>query len=462
MPFHGTVTAAGIDEVHTTGLEGAALHDIVAIEGSSGETPALVIALERDRVVLAPLASASIRPGMTARLRARARVHVTPSLLGRVLTGLDLLSRTGQPGAAHGGDPGEPCGLFPPPGRPRWTAPRKRQAFTTGLLVHDMKGGLRRGDAILLSGEELNGASSAGSLSLQVAGHVLRHQESTGGVCVFARLSPGPDTCSSRDLLTAAHHARDSNAHSDPWARTLFLEAGEAATPAMSWLVGRAAVAVARLLADQGADVTLAVDGFPSLRGPAFDRLPGWSPFAELGLLTSAAGPHAGGSLTVLFTDRGHLPREAHQLFDTHLDLRRTFTGQIPVRYSTFARPPVRPEPMSALGRILLASQEAELHSGASWDTATARRGRRIHEALRFHVAASLDLVEQLLCVLAADRLDSLAPSDVARFIERYIRTLREQHAPYLQRLRDTAIVPDTDQETWARAATAVAGSLKP
>lgn len=450
MDSPGVTKRVGVDEVEATGLSGAALHDLADIDG---EIPALVIALEREHVVLAPLVSTSIRPGAKVKLRGRATVHVDGSLLGRVICGAELVSGPAGPGA--------PRALFPVPARPRWGAARKRQAFTTGLLVHDVKGELRRGDAILLSGERLGDATPA-AFALQVAGHILRHQESVGATCVFARLRSTPDSCDSRELLEAARGVQHLDAGSGTWQRTVFLEAGRGAAPVMSWLLCRAAAAIAQALADRGADVALVVDGADELRRPAFRRLPGVSPFAELGMLTSAADCHEAGSVTVIFTGGGRAPREELSFFDARLDLRRGETGQIAVRRSTLARPPVQLRPMNALRRVLLASQQAEDVPGFAAYSPVVLRGRRVQEALRFRAAAGLDLLEQLLCVLSVERLDSLDVADVPRFVERYIRALRDEHAPYLRSLREASLVADSASETWVTVAAQVAATLGP
>ncbi len=440
----GNIVSVAGHEMWATGLEDAGMHDVVHV---GGEVPALVVALERDVVWLVKLVDASVAPGAPVQLRGSPGVRVDASMLGRVISGTELW-QSGE-GLADGP-------LFSAP-RPRWGEPRRRSAFTTGLLVHDMSGELRRGDAILFSSRGVGRG-----FALEVGSEILRHQESAGAVCVFVRLRSSLSSLDARQLLQGSSRGRGSGSGGEAWSKTVFLEPGRDATPAASWLLCRAAIAVARAFAEGGADVVLLVDGFFDLGGMGVDRLPGFRRFAELAMLTSAADCHETGSLTVLVTGHGPAGTEYLQLFDRQLDLERTRMGNLAGRRSTFCRPPIRVEPMRGLGRILVAAEDADCARGFSTDDHRVRRGRRVQEVLRFQVASRLDLLEQTLCVLAVAGLDDLEVGDVVRFVDKYVQLLRQRHAGYLEALRSSGLVRDDPLEVWATVATEAAAALQP
>jgi F0F1-type ATP synthase alpha subunit len=430
--------------MRATGLEDACMHDVVYI---ADEIPSLVVALERNDVRLVPLVDASVAPGASVHLRGRPAIHVGPSLLGRVITGPELLLQSREPLADRP--------LFSVP-RPRWGKPRKPGVFTTGLLVHDMKGELRRGAAILFPS-----ARVSRMFALQVGSGILRHQENAGAICVFVRLQSSASSLDARQQLQALTREQESIFGNNTWSKTVFLEPGKHATPAMSWLLCRAAVAVAQAFAERGADVVLMVDGFFNLGGMGVSQLPSFSQFAELGIVTSAADCHETGSLTILITGHGSAGTEHLQFFDVQLELERTLMGSIASRGSVNCRPPIRVEPMAGLSSILSASACADSARGFTADGVEVTRGRRVQEVLRFQIASRLDLLEQLLCVLAVERLDVLDVGDVARFVEEYIQLLRERHTDYLQTLRLSKLVHNDPSEVWITAAIQVATALK-
>lgn len=122
---------------------------------------------------------------------------------------------------------------------------------------------------------------------------------------------------------------------------------------------------------------------------------------------------------------------------------------------------------MNELGRIVVASGDANTARGFSSNdekiNRRIRKGRRVQEVLRFQNACKLDLLEQLLCVLAVAQLDNLDVPDVVPFVERYVQLLRENHADYLQTLRRAKLVQAEDaSEVWIKVATEVATELKP
>lgn len=434
------ITAVAGHEMRASGLEEAGSHDIVQV---AGEVPALVVALERSEVRLVRLVDAEIAPGAPVRWIGKPTLQVGASLLGQVLSGSELLLPSRQRG--------EDRPLFSAP-LPAWRRPRKRGVFTTGLLVHDIKGELRRGEAILLPGLEGRRA-----FALHVGGQILRHQEQEGAICIFVRLASSATSLDTRRLLEALTCVQGSASARAAGSNTVFLEPGRHATPAMAWLLCRAAVVLAQAFAERGSHVVLLVDGFFQLGKMGVRQIPGFSQLAELGRLTSAADCHETGSVTVLVTSDTPAGAQPLQLFDAWLDLENTRMGSIAHRGSKLCRPPIRVEPMNVLGRILAASAYADSARGYPTDDAMVRRGRRIQEALRFQIASRLDLLEQLLCLLAVARLETLEVDDVAPFVERYLQVLREQHAAYLQTLRAANVVPDDPSETWATVAMEVA-----
>jgi hypothetical protein len=430
--------------MRATGLEDACMHDVVYI---ADEIPALVVALEQNDVRLVPLVDASVPLGASVRLRGRPAINVESSLLGRVITGPELLLQSGESLADRL--------LFPTP-RPRWGKPRKSGVFTTGLLVHDIKGELRRGGAILFPSTRVSRM-----FALRVGTKILRHQENAGAICVFVRLQSSSSSLDARQQLQALAREQGSIPGNTAWSRTVVLEPGRHATPTMSWLLCRASVAIAQAFAERGADVVLMVDGFFNLGGMGVSQLPGFSQFAELGVLTSAADCHETGSLTAIIIGHGPVAIEHLQFFDVQLDLDRTLMGNIAGRRSSYCRPPIRVQPMNVLGGILIASACADSARGITADDETLNRGRRVQEVLRFQISASLDLLEQMLCMLAVARLDDLEVGDVVRFVEAYVQLLRETHTDYLQALRSSRLVHNDPSEAWVTVATEVAIALK-
>lgn len=445
----GKISFVAGDTMRATGLEDAGMHDIVYI---CDEIPALVVALQRNDVKLVPLVDTSVAPGAPVRLGGKAAIQVDPSLLGRVITGPELLAQCGAPQSDRR--------LFSTP-QPRWGKPRRRQdSFTTGLLVHDIKGELRRGEAILFT--EMNRF-----FALRVGSQILGYQETEGAICIFVCLRSSSSSLNAREQFETLNEGTGSIFGNNAWSRTVFLEPGRHATPVMSWLLCRAATAMAQAFAERGADVVLMVDGFFNLGGMGVNQLPGFNQFAELGILTSAADCYETGSLTILLTRHGSFETKHLQFFDKQLELERTLVGNIAHRWSKFCRPPIRVNPMHVLGGIIGAAIDADSGRGSGPNDEMAspslRRGRRIREVLRFQNACKLDVLEQLLCVLSVERLDNLGVVDVVPFVERYVQLLRDKHADYLQTLRSAKLVDaDNPSEVWVMVATEVATELKP
>lgn len=66
---------------------------------------------------------------------------------------------------------------------------------------------------------------------------------------------------------------------------------------------------------------------------------------------------------------------------------------------------------MNVLGRIVVASDHADGARGVTTDDHMTNLGRCLQEVLRFQIASGLDLLEQLLCLMAVTRLVCSPPS---------------------------------------------------
>ena len=79
---------------------------------------------------------------------------------------------------------------------------------------------------------------------------------------------------------------------------------------------------------------------------------------------------------------------------------------------------------------------------------------------LQFDIAGSLGPLERLLCLLAVERLESLKTGDVKIFVEKYLATLRPEHAGHLDSLRENKLIPCGESEVWQQLASQVAAAI--
>jgi hypothetical protein len=158
METTGTIISSVLNRTRASGLSAAALFDLVKI--GSG-VPALVTGLMKEYVELAPLVNEKIQLGDRAALCGKPTI---PGELdrGQVFTALDLLADAGTSTAAL------PLICAAIPSLSVQAGPRHR--FDTGLLVYDIMGRLRRGDAILMSQADVGRTHY-----LRICRKILRH-----------------------------------------------------------------------------------------------------------------------------------------------------------------------------------------------------------------------------------------------------------------------------------------------
>lgn len=427
---HGRTTGAigswGPDRATAVGLEDVSQGSLVEIEGSG---PALVTALRRNEVELAPLSLAS--PHLRARVRAigplvtSAGLHLlgrTIDCLGNALDGAGTIPRTTTAPifGRHPVDVGVP----------------RRARLTLGTLVFDLQHVIEVGTSSLVVGPR------------ELARHIMMHQAHEGRICIIATPAGG-----SAEYL--AVWQRDL--------RCIHVAVGRDASAAAQWLVPWTAMAIAASLRQQGHDAVVLLDSLAAWRRRVgwFPEHGGWE--TQLARLASCAYAGARGSASLLA--RVDHPAPAPDGFDAVLDLRRVASGDLVPEPTKLVRPPINVPHRRPLGTACVAAALLREYETFPWiepDDGVRpilSRAMRIRACLRYRPDL-IDSTEQVLCLLAVLRLHELPTGAVDSFVAAYLAELRRTQGHRLAAIRQQKQLDDDSHRLLLEIASRVASSL--
>jgi len=417
----GTVLDAAGELLRADGLADVGLMDVVELDGGG---LGLVTALRAEHVELEALDAA--RPAVGARVRRRGRLEVPAGdgLLGRTI---DALGRPRDGGGAIDADASAP--LFP---RAPSVLPASRaRRFTLGLLASDLMLAPRAGASLLTVG----GAPF-------LLDTIARHQLAAGRRVILAQPA-GPRAV-----------------HQPPASLTV---TGAGATSAGRWLVPWAAMAIGEALRARGYEVVVLVDGLHFwLRLAA--RFPHHgAPITQAGRLAARAWAGPDGSVTLVATSAGPTVRARGDCVDLVVDLDRAQRGLLPDLGTKRARPPIDVRGKARLGRLVtLLAQLEELDRRDPFAELGPEltQARRAQAALQPRAGDPVDSVEQLALLLAVLALEALPPSQIPRFVERFLARLRDDHAALLDEVRARRLIDEPDEALLRDAALALEATL--
>src|SRR5512140_449899 len=352
-----------------SGLDGVAQGALVDIEGGA---PALVTALFRDTVELAPLSV--VRPPRHAVVRPIGPpvIPAGEDLFGRIIDSLGRPLDGGPPLALE-----QTTSIF---GRdPSVVQPVGGGRLTLGMLAFDLQRWIGRGASLVAVGEA------------QLAYDVMRHQATEGRICVIATpavLSRPQITLRCRDL-PCIHIAAVS----------------ESATAAQ-WLVPWTAMAIADRLRARGRDVVVLLDDLAACLPHVHRFAARGTGATQLAQLSSRAYAGTRGSASLIA--RVDAPIIVPDGFDLALDLRPAARGELEAHATKFVQPPIRVANPRILARACFASawlgthERAELYAAYcdGIDRARLSEALRIRACLQYLMRV-FDSTAQIACLLA-------------------------------------------------------------
>jgi hypothetical protein len=361
MTDRGTI----LSDTRAAGLDGVAIGDRVEIEGSG---PAFVTGLAAGHVELARLSPVPPVVGAAVRAAGPLQIPVGDALLGR---SIDVLGR--------------PLTDAGPVHRIFFTSPQIRpdprfERLPLGLWVYDLKQAFTVGSNVLATGD-----------SPAILHHMLRHHARSGRVAIHAVLTP--------------------QAKVDAGEGQIVVWPGSEPTPAATWLVPWAAMAIADHAREQGRDAVVVLDSLDRWRALA-DAFSSWGSWqTHLGRFLGHTGSTTRGSVSLIAAASPALAPSIEARFEGAIDFERALAG-VPVRTGgTFVKPAIKIRPVSKVGRAMGLLAEFEPSPEAL----------RLREALKFRPGMSVDHVEQLAAFMA---VCELVPDPVAGFIDALIPRL--------------------------------------
>jgi hypothetical protein len=417
--LEGRLIEWSLDRASASGLAAAAQGHLVDVEGAG---PALITALLRDRVELAPLSAHE--PVEGARVRSMGPLVVRAE--DRIGHAIDCL------GNALEGPPARASSFEPVFGRNPFVLDYGER-WTLGTLVVDLQRVQRTGTSVLAIGGR------------EALLHIMRHQIAQERVCVLA--TPG---------ATPIEHLRVRRGDLG----CIHVAAPPDAAPAQQWLVPWSALAIASSLRAHGKHVVVVVDDLDAWR-PHVLRFPvrgSWH--TQLAQLASFAHATRSGSVSVIALTKGPLSSFA---FDSSVDLSRVMRGEIVPMLTKLVRAPIRFPSVArfgyacsmALQRHMIDESHAFAHSDAS------ELNARVRACLRVRPGATVDTLEQLLCLLAVIELPELSPDAVVAFVDAYLVRLRKEHAAHLARIRNARALTLGEERLFLALAAEVAAALE-